>query len=304
MLLTPFLPGLSGRHRRLALCDGHERSRVSRQYGEYLGQRYRDFPNIMWVNAGDYNPPDKSLVTAIAEGIRKFDRRALQTAHCAPETAALDYWQDEPWLQASTIYTYGPVHSAALRQHARPERMPFFLIESAYENEHDATEHRLRAQAYQAMLCGAAGQVFGNNPIWHFDGPGLYSAPVSWRQALGSAGARSMTHLRDLLGRVPWWLLEPDTDHMLLTDGLGAEDERGVAACTADGSSAILYLPSSREITIDLGRLAGRQVRASWYDPSDGRLVPVAGSPFPASGSRRFRPRTRGATAPDSGTGS
>ena len=90
--------------------------------------------------------------------------------------------------------------------------MPFFLIESAYENEHEATEQRLRTQAYQAVLSGAAGQVFGNNPIWHFDGPGLYPAPVTWQQALGSRGAQSMTHLRDLLTSLPWWQLEPDSE--------------------------------------------------------------------------------------------
>ncbi|MBV8361780.1 MAG: DUF4038 domain-containing protein [Deltaproteobacteria bacterium] len=58
---------------------------------------------------------------------------------------------------------------------ARPSR-PFFLIESVYENDHNATDRRLRSGAYHAVLSGAAGQVFGNNPMWHFDGPGLYPA--------------------------------------------------------------------------------------------------------------------------------
>ena len=65
-------------------------------------------------------------------------------------------------------------------------------IESAYENEHEATEQRLRTQAYQAVLSGAAGQIFGNNPIWHFSSGGLYQAPVTWQQALHGA-RQSMT---------------------------------------------------------------------------------------------------------------
>ena len=133
----------------------------------------------------------------------QYDARALHTAHGAPETAALDYWRGEPWLQVNNVYTYGPVYHPALRQYARPERMPFFLIESAYETEHETTERRLRSQAYQAVLSGAAGQIFGNNPIWHFDGPGLYAASVTWQQALGSRGAQSMSHLRNLLERLP-----------------------------------------------------------------------------------------------------
>jgi hypothetical protein len=260
-----------------------------RQYGEYLGRRYRNFTNIMWVHAGDANPPRKDLVSAIAEGIREFDPRALHTAHGA-HTAALDYWQGEPWLQVNNIYTYHSVYAYALEQYARPERMPFFLIESVYENEHEATEQLLRTQAYQAVLSGATGHIFGNNPIWHFEGRGSYDGPVTWQRALGSRGARSMTQLLNLLSSIHWWDLEPDADNTLLTGGLGSDDDRAVAARSTDRAVALLYLPSSREITVDLGQLAGPRVAARWYDPAAGRFSAVGGSPFEATGSRRFRP--------------
>jgi hypothetical protein len=290
VLLTPSYVGWKGGSQgwyRTMAANGPERLR---QYGEYLGRRYRDFPNILWVHAGDYNPPDKDLVRAIAEGIAAVDPRALHTAHCAPGTAAIEYWRGEPWLDVNNVYTYGPVHSAALEQHARREGMPFFLIESAYEYEHGATEQRVRAQAYQAVLSGAAGQVFGNNPIWHFDGPGIHDAPVTWQEALGSRGAQSMTHLHDLLRSVPWWQLEPDLCQTLPTEGRGAEDERAVAARTPDGALAIVYMPARRAVMIDLAQLAGPEIAARWYDPADGRFSPVGGSPFPATGSRRFNP--------------
>jgi hypothetical protein len=264
-----------------------------RQYGEYLGRRYRDFANIHWVEAGEFNPPRKDLVRAIAEGIRKFDPRASHTAHAGPGMAAIDYWGGEPWLQVNTVYNYDPVYAAALEQYEPPERMPFFLIESVYENEHGATERRLRTQPYHAVLSGAAGQVFGNNPIGHFDGPGLYPAPVTWQQALGSRGAESMAYLHDLLIGIAWWLLEPDTDNTFLTNGLASGFERAVASPTADRSMAVLYLPSSREITVDLGQLACPQVAARWYDPAAGRFSDVSGSPFSAVGLRRFMPQPR-----------
>ncbi len=38
-------------------------------------------------------------------------------------------------------------------------RPPAFLIESAYEFEHDAGAAQVRRQAYTALLCGASGQV-------------------------------------------------------------------------------------------------------------------------------------------------
>lgn len=263
-----------------------------RAYGQYLGRRYRNFTNILWVHAGDYNPPEKDLVRAIADGIRELDPRALHTAHCAPETAAIEYWSGEPWLQVNNVYTYKSAYSSAIKQYSRPERMPFFLLESAYENEHRATELRLRTQAYHALLSGAAGQIFGNNPIWHFDGPGLYPAPTSWQQALGSRGAQSMTHLRSLFGAVPWWRLEPDISSVLVTGGAGSGQDRAVAARTQDKSLAIVYLPSMRKVRLDLQQLAGPKVNARWYDPANGRFVGVVGAPFPATGSHNFWPGT------------
>ncbi len=290
VLLAPSYAGWHGGSQgwyRAMVANGPDRLR---QYGAYLGRRYRDFTNILWVQGGDYDPPDKDLVRAIALGIGEFDPRALHTAHGHPDSLVIDYWQGEPWLQVGSVYTYRPVYAAALEAYARPEPMPFFLIESAYENEQGITERDLRTQAYQAALSGAAGQVFGNNPIWHFHGPGLIPARATWQQALDSRGARSMTHLRALMATIPWWLLAPDIDHALLTGGLGPEDARAVAARACDRSFAIVYLPTSREITIELGELAGPQVVARWYDPADGRFCTVSGSPFPATGSRRLKP--------------
>jgi hypothetical protein len=290
VLLAPSYAGWHGGSQgwyRAMVANGPDRLR---QYGAYLGRRYRDFTNILWVQGGDYNPPDKDLVRAIVEGIREFDPQALQTAQGAPGKSVIDYWRGEPWLQVNNVYTYEPVYAPALEQYARPGRMPFFLIESAYENEHGITERRIRTQAYQAVLCGAAGQIFGNNPIWHFHGPGLFSAPVTWQQALDSPGARSMTRLRELMATIPWWLLKPDIDHAFLVDGLGPKDARAVAARASDRSFALLYLPTSRDITVDLGQLAGPVVAVRWYDPTDGQFLTVGGSPFSASGLLRLQP--------------
>ncbi len=293
VLLTPSYVGWGGGSQgwyRVMEANGPERLR---RYGQFLGRRYGSFANILWVHAGDYDPPDKDLVRAIAEGIREVDPQALHTAHGAPQTAALDYWSGEPWLSVNTAYSYRdsePVHSAVLAQYLRPDALPLFLIESGYENEHGATERDLRMQAYQAMLSGAAGQVFGNNPIWHFDGPGLYPAPYSWKEALSSRGTQSMTHLHRLFDSLAWWLLEPDSSGRLLVDGAGPDDERALAARAADGSFALIYLPSRRAATVDLGRLAGPEVAARWYDPAGGAFVTVDGAPFAAAGTRRFSP--------------
>ena len=262
-----------------------------REFGRYLGRRYAGFSNILWTHGGDYNPPNKALVREIVLGIREFDTRVLMSAHCAPETAAADYWGGESWLQVNSVYTYNAVYSAALAQYARADQMPFFFLEGRYENEADGTEQRVRVQAYHALLSGAAGQVFGNNPIWHFNAPtGLYPTSLTWQQALNSRGSQSMTHVRTLFAPRSWWTLQPDAGNTLLTAGLSSGQDRAVAARAADGSFAIAYLPSVRTVTVNLGQLAGPRVNARWYDPANGTYTTVTGSPFTASGSQTFRP--------------
>lgn len=259
-------------------------------YGRYLGQRYRRFSNILWMQGGDWNPPDKDLIRAIARGIADADPRVLQSAHGSVETAALDHWHGEPWLKINTIYTYSDVFEAAMEQLRRNEVMPFFLVESLYENEHGVTERRPRMQAYQAILAGAAGHVFGNNPIWHFDGPGAFDAPVSWQEALASRGAESMTHLREFFRPLRWWMLRPDADGTFLTGGSIRHGRRSVAAVAADGSFAVAYLPTRRAITLDLARLSGPKLRLRWYDPAAGRFVGAASEIAPTARSFALRP--------------
>lgn len=260
-----------------------------RDYGRFVGRRYASLDNILWVQGGDYNVPDKDLVRAIADGIRETDPGALHTAHNSPETAALDYWHGEPWLAVNNVYTYGSVSTAALNQYVHGGDLPFFLMESAYENEHEADEQQVRMQAYQAILSGASGQIFGNNPMWYFDGPGIYPAPMGWKQSLDSPGARSMTLLGNLVSSLKWWLLEPDVDGKLLVGGKGSDKARVVSAAARDGSFALVYLPTSKEITLDLGRLSGEKIKARWRDPTSGNLLPIEGSPF-APGRQTFRP--------------
>jgi hypothetical protein len=158
--------------------------------------------------------------------------------------------------------------------------MPYFLFESAYENEHGVTEQRLRTQAYQANLSGAAGQVFGNNPIWHFDSGGLFPVPITWQEALAGAGSRSMTQLRNLFNDIAWHKLRPDGDGVFLVNGQGSGLDRAVAAFSNNETLGLVYVPTTRSITIDLGNLTGPMVTARWFDPANGAYYDIAGSPF------------------------
>lgn len=261
-------------------------------YGRFVGYRYRHFENIMWVNGGDFDPPDMDLVRAVAKGVMEEDPDALGTVHNAPETAPLEFWGYELWIQVNNVYTYGPVYAAAIREHKIRRGMPFFLMESAYEFEQDGTDEvRVRIQAYQAILSGAFGHIFGNNPIWHFGGPGLQPSTMTWREALDSPGTRSMEVLLDFVSSIEWWQLEPDTRNTFLVGGIGRDMARAVAATARDGSFAVVYMPGNKGVTVDLSRLSASPVDARWRDPTNGEVTEVDGSPFTA-GKQDFKPPT------------
>jgi hypothetical protein len=243
-----------------------------REWGRWVGRRYRGYDNLIWLDGGDYDPPPEglALLTAVVEGIRAEDDRHLHAAHWSSETSGREI--AVPWLDLNTTYTYQPVYLKSLRDHQDGTR-PFILLEAHYENEHESTTQRLRSQAYYAMLSGASGHVFGCWPVWKF-APG-------WPQHLDTRGARSMTHLRSLLTGRAWYELAPDASNRILTAGQGAYGGTEYALLASDpaGRLALAYLPSVRAVTIDGGHFAG-PVRAAWFDPSAGTYAPVAGSPL------------------------
>jgi hypothetical protein len=119
----------------------------------------------------------------LASGLRDGGAAQLITAH-GGQTSATETFGDAPWLTVDTAYGYEPDLWRRLQATSdrRPVR-PFVLIESTYEGEHASRPEQIRRQAWWAMLRGSGGQFFGNNPIWHFDGPGLFKAEVTWQRA-------------------------------------------------------------------------------------------------------------------------
>jgi hypothetical protein len=249
--------------------------------GQYVGNRYKAFKNILRVEGGHYNAPNKALVRAVAEGNKSVDDKP-HTYHGSRGTSAMQWMAGESWLNVNNIYTdVSTVVNAAFGEYAR-STAPFFLIEANYEGMYSTTEETVRLQAYQAVLSGASGHLMGNYPVWDFSS--------GWSNALNSAGARSMKHIAGVFAPRAWWTLIPDTSNTTLTAGASSGSDRAVAARASDGAFAIAYMPSLRSLTIDMSKLAGPKVKAQWVDPASGALTAVAGSPFTAFGAQSLRP--------------
>ena len=185
-----------------------------RAYGRYVGKRFRDLPNLVWMMGGDYTPeaPDQWVVNDLAEAIREEDTAHLMTAHHSPEGSAVGAFGEQAWLTVNNFYGYEKtLFRPMLAEYRRQPVRPYVLVETTYEGEHDSTPDVIRRQAYWAMLSGAGGQFFGNNPIWHFDGPGLFPFKLTWQQALDAPGSRDIALLRELFIHLPWQQLAPES---------------------------------------------------------------------------------------------
>ena len=220
-----------------------------------------------------------------------------------PGDSAATLYGGRPWLQLNNVYHYREdLYAACLEQDARVPRWPYFLIETAYEGEHKATPDRIRRQAYWPLLSGACGILYGNSPVWHFGSRGVYDRGGDWVAALNSRGAQDMARLAAIFRGRPWWQLRPDRDHKVVTAGYGTLGKLDyiVTARSSDGTLALSYLAgtgtASRELTVDLSQLTG-PVAAHWLNPTDGRLTPLAGSPYTNLGPRQIQ------SPGDNGTG-
>jgi len=296
-------------------------------YGQYLGNRYKNFPNIIWMHGNDFqswqNATDAALIQAVAHGIRSADSNHIHTVELNYFTSgSLDDKSWEPLIELNAAYTYFPTYAQVLTEYNRQNFKPVFMVEANYEFESldtgGGSTQNLRQQEYWAMLSGGAGQLYGSAHTWQLQ--------KGWEANLDTSGVVQLSYMKNLFASRKWHDLVPDQTHTVLTAGYDAfscnvgkfevhvsEDRDSLmarafgrirkysgigsitsntcatAARTSDGSLVIVYMPTIRAITVDMSKLTGTTT-ARWYDPTSGEYADVKGSPFANEGSRQFMP--------------
>jgi hypothetical protein len=268
-----------------------------RAYGRYLGQRYKNFPNIVWMSGNDDgfwpNPTQDMAVASVALGIKQRDKHHIHTVELTPPGGSLDDSRWAPIIRLNASYTYNPTYAQILKDYQRKKFEPVFMVEAGYEFEnpygHDTTVAILRQQEYWANLSGATGQLYGNHATWTFES--------GWQGLLDTQGAIEMAYVAQLFGPRAWYKLVPDTNHVVVTAGYGTYSDSGAvadndyltAARTPDGTLVIAFTPVVRQFTVDMTKLSA-PVTARWYDPSSGSYTNVDGSPLSNTGMQDFTP--------------
>ncbi len=281
---------------------------AARVYGQFLGNRYKRFPNIVWFNGNDYgswkDPKNDAVVLAVAAGIKSTDPEALQTIEFMPDTgSSLD---DPAWRRIVSIngaYVYGPTYIQVLHNYEQKPTLPVFLMEAHYDLENVGTPSDygtpsvLRREEYWAMLSGAKGQLYGNHYTWSF--------AKGWQTHLDTAGVAQLQYWKKFFESMPWQHLIPDPAHRVVTAGLGhygnlrathvSESDYCTASRTAGGTYVVAYMPTARTITVNMASL-NAPATARWFDPTLGIYRTIPGSPFANAGTRQFTPPGKNGT--------
>lgn len=275
---------------------------VMTAWGVYVGNRYKSFPNVIYVIGADADPRtcSPSLVgklNDVATGIKSVDSVHLMTADNSGQQSALDVWSGHPWLDINLMYNASNP-SKLNSEYMRPDFLPFFMDEDDYENEHGSTPLSLRTRQYWSVLSGAyLGSFFGNNPIWCFGETNPSSAVPcqsgkSWQSELGSAGSVGQSWFGKLFRSREHWLLVPDINHTVVKAGYGSGSVLTTTARTSDGQTIIAYIPNGNgtTLTVDMSKIASASKRAKcwWFNPSSGSATLIGN--FANFGMRDFTP--------------
>jgi hypothetical protein len=257
------------------------------QYGKYIGTRYKDYKNIIWVMGGDCSPGEAlDEIREMVRGIEETAGPQIFSVQNGRFKSGITEYANETWVDLNTTYAdHGTAAKYLLADYNRD--FPFYFTEGSYENT-GISAVSVRSQMYLPVLMGSNGHIFGNNPLYAFkngwDDPDI----------LESQGSRDLERSGKFFKSRSWANLVPDKDHKLLTNGSGDinNGNYAAAALTKDAGTAIIYTPDNRQLTVDLTRISGDQTHAWWYQPSTGSVNDLG--QFNDSAAKTFTPPSGG----------
>jgi hypothetical protein len=278
------------------------------KYGQWIGTRYKDFPNIIWINGGDREGggDNYTVWNAIGEGIKSVDKNHLMTFHPWGETSSSDWFHNCSWLDFNMCQTghgqrsYAIYKRLIVRDYSLTPVKPCFDGEPRYEDHpvgwnpdvlgwfNDAD---VRQALYWNLFSGAFGHTYGCHPIWQMKTPEREAVGLvrhNWYDVLDLPGAWDLIHARRLIESRPFLSRVPDQS--LIVPAYFPETDYVVA--TRGNGYAFVYFPTGWPAEIRLDKIGAESVTAYWYNPGNGESKLI--NTFPGKGTRSFTPPTNG----------
>lgn len=283
--------------------------------GNYLGNRYKNRNNIVWVDGSDYNgwnePSNDQKVVALVNSMQAAGAKQLRSGDWSAPTLSTDNVDFVNLMQLNGIYSYGGVYPNGSPNNTLtypesrmgwkyvpiaasqgnpgsstiPAALPAYLKETTYENSNFApgTPPDVRNAQYWSVLSGGtAGLFYEHEAVVH-----LYS---NWKASLTSTGAQDMKRMSALYQSFQWQKLIPSElsgMRRLVTSSNGSQSgtpaNYAAAAQASDGTFMFVYVPTyssgAQSVTVDFRSMAGNS-RARWWDPTTGVYSDITGGAF------------------------
>lgn len=255
------------------------------EYGKWLGQRYKERNNIIWVLGGDrplLTSRHFDIVNSMAKGLKEGDGgRHIMTFHPLGEHSSTYHVHDEDWLDFNMIQSgHRRVnienYKMVTEDYNRLPTKPTFDAEPCYEDHPIGfnpvngyfDDADVRKAAYWAVFAGGLGHTYGHHCIWSMRTEIEPYFIMDWKTALFRPGAKQMKHLRSLMESVSFLDRVPDQE-LIAENYDGANHLRA----TRGADYGLIYSPSGLKIKVNMGILQGDSVEAQWYDPRTGEYV-------------------------------
>lgn len=282
VILCPCYSGFGGPGTSQGWWDSLTDSTVASNWGAWVGNRYKNQSNIIWVNGGDYTPDPGSQQTiseAVSTGIVGAGATQLHTYHGARGDSAYAIWGTaKTWLTLGDIYTDDlTIYSAAATEYARSGPKGFTQLEDFYAN--NTTMSGAIVEKWQALCSGCAGILEGDENIWPFS--------TGYAANFGSDAELGVAALASLCASYKPETLVPKTDTSLISNALGSGTSRicGALGTYSGGGFAFIAVPAATSPTLVAAAISQSSFRVRRMDPKTGALTTLSGSPFSNSGS-------------------
>jgi hypothetical protein len=249
--------------------------------------------HMVWILAGDnpYSNERGEKWKRIGQAVFGDRPEALVTTHPTGMNFPWPQWENQDWLDilgyqsghGDNADKWRWIHSGPAAAYWKKTQKPIINLEPCYEDHrayHSREPHpayNVRRDVYFSLLSHPpSGVTYGGHGIWSWqtvrgeepaDHGGTGVAKI-WHEAMNLPGSRHMQHVVEVFTSLPWWKLRPD-DELVTGQPFGDDPARRVlAATTADGAAALVYLPSGG--TVALQPDAIRNKSANWFDPRTG----------------------------------
>jgi hypothetical protein len=281
-------------------------------YTAWLAERYKDRPNVIWINGGDIKGSvHMDVWNAAGATIKQHSPKQLVTFHPYGRTQSSTWFHNQEWLDFNMFQSGHRSYSQdtvglhygedswryVANDYAQTPIKPTIDGEPSYEGIphglHDPaqpywTASDVRRYAYWSVFAGACGFTYGNNAVMQFHKKGdshpAYGVKDCWEEAINAPGAIQMKYLKQLMLSRPYLGRIPAPDLIARKQG----ERYDYLAATRGGGYAFIYTCNGNPISVDLRKMDSHRIKASWYNPRTGEYTAIG--IYKATSAKTFDP--------------